>query len=57
MPQQENNSKMEVYFQTVLYVGSASLDVTTNITRRMAALTGDATARLKAIIVSAGGKN
>lgn len=57
MPQQENNSKLEVYFQNVLYVGTASLDVTTNLTRRMAALTGDATARLKAIIVAAGGSN
>lgn len=57
MPQQDTEGKLENYFQTVLYIGTASLDVTTNITRRMAALTGDATARLKAIIVAAGGSN
>lgn len=56
MPQ-GNNEKLQVYFATVLYVGTASTDVTTSIMRRLAALTGDMTARLKAMIVTAGSKN
>ena len=56
MPQ-ENNSKMQVYFATVLYIGTSSTDLTTNIVRRLAALTGEMTARLKSIIVSAGSSN
>lgn len=56
MPQ-GNNGKLQVYFATVLYVGTSSLDLTTNIMRRLAALTGDMTARLKAMIVTAGDKN
>ena len=51
------NEKLQVYFKGVLYVGTASSDMTTNLVRRIAALTGDVTARVKAIIVSAGTKN
>lgn len=54
---QGNNEKMQIYFVGTLYVGTASKDVTTSIVRRLAALTGDMTARLKSIIVSAGSKN
>lgn len=54
MPQ-GNNEKVQTYaLNTLLYV---SLDVTTNIIRRLNALTGDMTARLKSIIVSAGSSN
>lgn len=52
-----NNGNLQVYFATVLYVGTSSTDLTTNLIRRLAALTGDMTARLKAIIVTAGDKN
>lgn len=51
------DGKVQVYLATVVYVGTASTDLTTNWIRRMNALTGDLTARLKAIIVSAGTKN
>lgn len=51
----DQNSQVQTYaLNTLLYV---STDVTTNITRRMNALTGDMTTRLKSIIVSAGSKN
>ncbi len=51
------NTHLQKYFKEVLYVGTASNDMTTNLVRRMAALTGDVTARMKAIIVSSGTKN
>lgn len=54
---QGNNEKSQVYFATVLYVGTSSTDVTTSFVRRMAALTGDMTARLKSILLSAGSPN
>lgn len=51
----DQDSQVQTYCKnTLLYV---SADVTTNIMRRLAALTGDMTARLKAIIVAAGSKN
>jgi len=54
---QGNNEKLQIYATDTLYVGTASTDLTTNIIRRLNALTGDMTARLKAMIVSAGSKN
>lgn len=56
MPQ-ENNGRLQTYLTTVVYVGTASTDLTTNIIRRLAALTGEMTARFKAMIVSAGTSN
>lgn len=56
MPQ-ENNGLLQTYLTNVVYVASASADLTTNIVRRLRELTGDMTARLKAMIVSAGGSN
>lgn len=56
MPQ-DNNSQLQVYLTTVVYIGTASTDLTTNIVRRLKELTGEMTARLKSMIVSAGGSN
>lgn len=54
MPQ-GNNEKVQTYCLTTLsYV---STDLTTNLIRRINALTGDVTARIKAIIVAAGTSN
>lgn len=52
-----NASKLQNYLTQTVYVGTASTDTTTNIIRRLKALTGEMTARLKAMIVSAGGSN
>lgn len=54
MPQ-EHNSKMGTYLTNTIYVGTASTDLTTNIARRLKELTGEMTARFKAIVASAGG--
>lgn len=56
MPE-ENNSKLQTYLTNTVYVGTASTDVTTNIIRRLKQLTGEMTARFKAMIVSAGTSN
>ena len=56
MPQ-GNNEKLQIYLVGTVYVGTASTDLTTNIVRRLAALTGEMTARLLGMIVSAGSKN
>lgn len=54
----DNNTLLQKYALEVLYVGTGSTDLTTNVIRRLAALApGEMTARLKAMIVSAGGKN
>lgn len=45
---------MQTYLINTVYVGTASLDNTTNITRRLRELTGEMTARFKAIITAAG---
>lgn len=52
-----NNELLQVYAMTVLYVGTASADLTTSVVRRLAELTtiAEQTARLKAMTVSAGG--
>jgi hypothetical protein len=50
-------SKTHAYLTGTVYVGTASTDVTTNIIRRLKELTGDMTARLKSIFVSAGTSN
>lgn len=52
-----NEGKMQTYLSTVVYVGSASTDLTTNIVRRLLQLSGEMTARLKAMIVSSGTSN
>jgi hypothetical protein len=51
------NEKVQTYLTVTVYPGTASTDVTFNIIRRLKELTGDMTARLKAIIVSAGTSN
>lgn len=56
MPQ-ENNSKLQTYLVGTVFVGTASTDLTTNIVRRLLQLTGEMTARLKAMIVSSGTSN
>lgn len=56
MPQSDNEL-LQVYAVGTLFVGTSSSDLTTNILRRLAALTGEMTARFKAMIVSAGGSN
>lgn len=56
MPQ-GNNEKVQVLLVGTTYLGQASTDLTTNICRRLRELTGDMTARLKAIIVAAGSSN
>lgn len=53
----DQNSLVQVYLVGTVYAGTASTDLTTNLTRRLAALSGDMTARLQSIIVSAGSKN
>lgn len=52
-----NNELLQVYALGTLYVGTGSLDLTTNVTRRLKELTtiAEFTARLKAMTVSAGG--
>jgi hypothetical protein len=52
-----NNGTLQVYLTGTVYVGTASTDLTTNIMRRLKELSGDMTARLKAMIVSGGDKN
>lgn len=55
---QGNNEKLWVYLHDSLYAATPSEDLTTMITRRMAALTNsEMTARLKAMIVTAGSSN
>jgi hypothetical protein len=54
---QENNSLLQTYLVGTVYLGSASTDLTTNMIRRLLELTGEMTARLKAMVVSAGGSN
>lgn len=59
MPQ-GNNAKLSTYLQGVYVAslpGRLPIDLTTLVTRRLKELTGDMTARLKAMIVSAGSKN
>jgi hypothetical protein len=51
------NEHLQIYFKTVLYPAGTSNDLTTSLMRRVSALTGDVTARIKAIIVSSGTKN
>lgn len=51
------NEKVQIYAVGTLYVGTSSTDLTTNLIRRLKELTGDMTARLKSIIVSAGTSN
>lgn len=56
MPQ-GNNEKLQVYLVGTVYVATPSTDLTTMIVRRLGELTGDMTARFKAMILSAGSKN
>ena len=56
MPQ-DCNDKMAVYFDQVLYPGTDSIDLTTNLLRRLKALSGEMTARFKQVIVAAGSSN
>lgn len=51
------DGKVQTYLTNTVFPASASSDLTTNLIRRLKALTGDMTARLKAIIVSAGTSN
>jgi hypothetical protein len=51
------NEKVQVYLIGTVFVGTNSTDLTTNWIRQMKALTGNMTARMKAIIVSAGTSN
>lgn len=53
------NAKLQVYFSTVTYIGTASSDLTSSIVRREIdlAATKEMTARIKAMIVSAGTSN
>lgn len=53
----DNNSLLQIYLVGTVYVGDASTDLTTNIMRRLRELTGEMTARFKAMIVSAGSSN
>lgn len=57
MSEKGNEAKVQEYLNETVYPGTASTDVTTNIVRRLAALTGDATARFITIIKAAGGNN
>lgn len=57
MSEKDNDSRMQVYLNETVFAGTASKDVTTNIVRRLGALTGEATARFIAIIKAAGGNN
>lgn len=54
---QHENDKIQKYLTGTVYVGTASSDLTTNLIRRLKELSGDMTARLKAIIVSSGTSN
>lgn len=54
MPQ-DNNEKM--HNDLIVNRAKTSTDLTTNIIQRLPDKTGEATARLKAIIVEAGGAN
>lgn len=56
MPQ-ENNGFLQTYLTNTVFIATASLDLTTNVIRRLGQLTGDMTARLKAMIVSSGTSN
>ncbi len=51
------NEYLWIYLHDTVYVATPSNDLTTLIVRRLAALTGDMTARFKAMIVSAGTSN
>lgn len=49
---QASDEKMQIYFKgTLVYTSN---DVTVNLLRRLAALTGDMTARFKAILSASG---
>lgn len=50
-----NNELLQVYLKETVYVAGPSADLTTNVARRLLELTGEMTARLKAMTVSAGG--
>lgn len=52
----DDNAKVQEYLNETVYA-DASKDLTTNIIRRLKQLTGDMTARFKAIISSAGTSN
>lgn len=54
---QHNDEKVQGLLVNTTFVGTSSTDLTTNIVRRLAQLTGDMAARLLSIIVTAGGKN
>lgn len=56
MPQGDDE-KIQTYLTNTVYPGTASTDLTTNLIRRLKQLTGDMTARLKAIVVSSGTSN
>lgn len=56
----DNDSLLQRYALEVLYIGTGSADLTTNVVMRLEALKTtipEMTARLKAMVVSAGGKN
>lgn len=55
MAASENNGKLQNHLVGTVFAGTASTDLTTNVVRRIAALTGEVTARLKAMLVAAGG--
>jgi hypothetical protein len=57
IPQQGINECVQIYLVGTVFVGQASADLTTNIIRELNLMTGDMTARLKALIVSSGTKN
>lgn len=51
----DNNTGLQKRLLEVEYVGTGSTDLTTNLVRKLNAGTGEMTARLKALIVAAGG--
>lgn len=53
----DTNTQVYVYLDGTVYAASPSGDLTTLLTRRINALTGEATARFKSIIASAGASN
>lgn len=56
MPQ-EVNAKVQTLLVGTTYAGTASGDLTTNTIRRLKELTGEMTARFKAIVAAAGTSN
>jgi hypothetical protein len=51
------NTQIDVYLDGTVYAATPSTDLTTLLSRRLNELSGDATARFKAIISSSGTSN